>query len=78
VPFALRNLHTWNRPWQTMDRTVEQTMSNYWINFIKTGDPNGNGQPKWEPFKSGKIQEIGDVVSSRDAIHKDLVSVIYQ
>ena len=78
VPFALRNLHTWNRPWQAMDRTVEQAMSNYWINFIKTGNPNGNGQPKWEPFKSGKILEIGDVVASREAIHKDLVSVIFQ
>ena len=25
-------------------------ISNYWLAFIKTGDPNCPGQPKWEPY----------------------------
>ncbi len=29
---------------------LENIMSNAWIQFIKTGDPNHEGMPKWEPF----------------------------
>lgn len=78
VPFAMGNLHTWIRPWKPLDYEVEKTMSAYWVNFIKTGDPNGAGLPKWEPFNTGKIQEIGDATDSRAAIHKDLVSTMFK
>jgi len=27
-------------------------MSSYWINFVKTGNPNGAGLPNWEPYTS--------------------------
>jgi len=27
-------------------------MSSYWINFVKTGDPNGAGLPQWDPFSA--------------------------
>jgi para-nitrobenzyl esterase len=29
------------------DKTVVALMQNYWTNFAKTGDPNGQGQPHW-------------------------------
>jgi len=36
-------------------------MSSYLVNFAKTGDPNGVGLPRWEPFsrESGKIMIFG-------------------
>lgn len=29
---------------------LEDIISSAWIQFIKTGDPNHEGMPKWEPF----------------------------
>lgn len=54
VPFALHTLDHWDRPWQEADRAVEKYMSSYWINFIKTGDPNGKGLPSWTPYLTNR------------------------
>jgi carboxylesterase type B len=27
-----------------------KTVSGYWVDFIKTGDPNGGGRPEWKPY----------------------------
>jgi para-nitrobenzyl esterase len=62
VPFALHNLKKWDRPWTEVDYTVEQTMSSYWINFVKTGNPNGSGLPEWKNYdkQDGHILEFND------------------
>lgn len=33
--------------WYDYDYVVEDRMSNYWANFIRKGDPNGNGLPEF-------------------------------
>lgn len=48
IEYALGNLDT--NPlyvWADDDRKVSATMSGYFANFIKTGNPNGNGLPAW-------------------------------
>lgn len=31
-----------------------QILPQYWINFVKTGNPNGQGLPYWTTFKQGE------------------------
>ena len=32
------------------DDRLADTMQNYWCNFIRTGDPNGEGLQQWAPY----------------------------
>jgi para-nitrobenzyl esterase len=49
IEYAMGNLAS-NKvyAWTPDDYKVSSTMENYFANFIKTGNPNGNGLPKWE------------------------------
>ena len=50
IGYALHNLDSIQRAWQPVDRMLEKKMSAYWVRFVKTGDPNGNGDPVWGSF----------------------------
>jgi para-nitrobenzyl esterase len=39
---------TWR--WTTADRRLADEISGYWVNFARTGDPNGPGLPRWPSF----------------------------
>lgn len=48
VPYAYNNLKMSPRPWTADDYKLAETMSDFWINFARNGDPNGDGLPQWE------------------------------
>lgn len=37
------------RPMEEHDYELSRRILDYWTDFMKTGDPNGSGHPKWEP-----------------------------
>ncbi|ATL49930.1 carboxylesterase [Chitinophaga caeni] len=51
IEYALGNLPL-NKvyAWTDDDYKVSKTMFTYFANFIKTGNPNGEGLPKWQPI----------------------------
>jgi para-nitrobenzyl esterase len=61
----------WN--WTAADRKLADEMSTYWVNFARSGDPNGPGLPPWPAFTNAesKVQYLGDpiIVGSVANIH---------
>lgn len=48
IEYAMGNLHLVNVfAWTPDDYKVSETMMNYFVNFIKTGNPNGQNLPEW-------------------------------
>ena len=43
-------------PLNKADRKLSTTMINYWTQFAKTGNPNGNAQPEWTSFDPNNPQ----------------------
>ncbi|MEO7801870.1 MAG: carboxylesterase family protein, partial [Ginsengibacter sp.] len=56
VPYAYNNLKFVDRPWEAVDHTLANVMSSYWVNFTKSGNPNGKGLPKWPAYKTNSKQ----------------------
>jgi para-nitrobenzyl esterase len=40
-----------NREPAPEDKTLSGLIRSYWINFARTGDPNGEGLPEWPAFE---------------------------
>jgi len=58
IAYALHTLNKWDRPWTNADKKLETIMSDYWVNFAATGNPNGNNLPVWLPVEKDKVQCI--------------------
>jgi para-nitrobenzyl esterase len=55
VPYMMDNLKFLNnRPFEPADHELAKQMSAYWVNFVKTGNPNGNGLSMWPKYNTGE------------------------
>jgi para-nitrobenzyl esterase len=74
VPYVLRTLDksppSVMRQFTAVDRNVSDIASAYWVNFIKTGNPNGPGLPTWPAF----TQETQQVLHLDEAPGTKLVT----
>ena len=68
VPYVFNNLKTVNRPWQDIDIQLADQMSNYWVNFTKTGNPNGTGLTQWSSFtkQKGQVMILAEKIRHED------------
>ena len=61
VPYVFDTLKTVGHPFTSEDDKISDRMSSYWVNFAKTGNPNGAGLANWPLFnaESRTMMELG-------------------
>jgi para-nitrobenzyl esterase len=62
------------------DRALAETVSSYWVNFARTGDPNGSGLPDWPVFKdknSSRPMVLGAIKEMPDPAKLDIYDQLY-
>ena len=77
LPYAFGNLdrHAWL--YDDGDRALSEVMQEYWVNFVKYGDPNGDGLPAWEQTRDGRtVLELGEQVMPTADPYIDLYVLI--
>lgn len=64
-------------PWTDVDRNLAATISSYWVNFAKSGDPNGSGLPPWPAFttENGKVQILDDPTTTGTVLSLETLKV---
>ncbi|UCF35988.1 MAG: carboxylesterase family protein [Acidobacteriota bacterium] len=58
VVYWFNNLKMLDRPWLEADWNLADTASSYWVNFARTGDPNGEGLPHWPAFDTNSTETL--------------------
>lgn len=74
IPYVFETLDKSERPFTKEDYELSRVICGYWVNFVKTGDPNGKGLPAWNAFTAespemlvldSKEQKMQDVLTQR-------------
>ncbi|KAJ5953543.1 carboxylesterase [Penicillium verhagenii] len=62
INYVLNNLYGTDLPWTAEDYKIAHRMNDYWANFIKTGNPNGEDTAvQWPAVDTEKlVQHVGD------------------
>lgn len=56
--YTFRNLHLFKQAWNDWDDALADFMSWYWVNFARTGDPNGPSIFVWPPYDPDKKDQV--------------------
>jgi para-nitrobenzyl esterase len=78
VPYVFNNLKTVHRPWQDIDMQLADQMSNYWVNFAKTGNPNGSKLTQWPTYtkQKGQVMILAEKIRQEELPFKQGLEVL--
>lgn len=65
-------------PWRPTDLKLGDMVSSMWVNFARSGSPNGSGLPQWPAFdsKTDALMNFGDPAKAQPAPHKPQIDFI--
>jgi carboxylesterase type B len=71
-------MHNSTRPWEDSDYSLAEVMSSYWANFVKNGDPNGEGLANWPAYdtRTDMQMELGTNIGAKTIGDKDRIALI--
>jgi para-nitrobenzyl esterase len=70
IPYVFHNQQLLNRPWEEIDHKLSELMSSYWVNFIRTGNPNGENLPEW-PAEIDRMMRFNEKSYAEVILSKD-------
>ena len=78
VPHAFQTLGGPRGEPKEEDLKLSDMISSYWVNFAKTGDPNGPGLPEWPAFSEDdqKVMVFDEAPGARPVPHLDRLKVL--
>ena len=78
MPYAYGNLWRHLGLYDASDEALSEIMQSYWLNFVKTGDPNGEGLPEWEMWNPDdqNLLELDEEVQMISDPYKDIYTIL--
>lgn len=78
ISYVMNNLYASDTAWEHADYDIASKMNAYWVNFIKSGNPNGKGLASWKASSSKKatVQRLGAGFGSVQIVPQGRVRVI--
>ena len=60
------------------DRELSKKMVSYWVNFVKSGNPNGDNLPTWNKYNptNNNVLELGDNVNEFKDQYLELYKIL--
>ncbi|MDP6416699.1 MAG: carboxylesterase family protein, partial [Gammaproteobacteria bacterium] len=76
IAFVMQTLDTELEAATDKDNEVSRLVSSYWVQFAKTGSPNGPGLPDWPEYHADApfVLEIGDEVKLHEGLESERIT----
>jgi para-nitrobenzyl esterase len=77
ISYVFNTADSW-LPSDASDHTLAQAMQAYWVNFARSGDPNGPGLPVWPRWRqaSATVLALGDTVAAKPMPQAELCRLL--